>query len=67
MWLNGVRVKEKMKELFVWFDFNVRIEIDEDIEENSQEYWEEIQEQIIGWWVDRTELPDYQILEKEEG
>lgn len=67
MWLNGVREKEKMKELFVWFDFNVRIEIDEDIEEDTQEYWEEIQEQIIGWWVDRTELPDWQILEKEEG
>ena len=55
-----------MKELFVWFDFNVRIEIDEDIEEDSQEYWEEIQDQIIGWWVDRTELPDYQILESEK-
>ena len=25
-----------MKELFVWFDFNVRIEIDEELEENSQ-------------------------------
>ena len=55
-----------MKELFIWFDFNVRIEIDEDIEEDSQEYWEEIQDQIIGWWVDRTELPDYQILESEK-
>ena len=54
-----------MKELFVWFDFNVRIEIDEELEENSIEYWEEIQDQIIGWWVDRTELPDYQILEEE--
>ena len=57
-----------MKELFIKFDFNVRIEIDEDIakDENSREYWEEIQDQIIGWWVDRTELPDYEILEKEE-
>ena len=54
-----------MKELFVWFDFNVRIEIDEELEENSIESWEEIQDQIIGWWVDRTELPDYQILEEE--
>ena len=54
-----------MKELFVWFDFNVRIEIDEELKENSIEYWEEIQDQIIGWWVDRTELPDYQILEEE--
>ena len=57
---------KKNTELFVWFDFNVRIEIDEDIEEDSQEYWEEIQDQIIGWWVNITELPDYQILEKEE-
>ena len=57
---------KKNTELFVWFDFNVRIEIDEDIEEDSQEYWEEIQDQIIGWWVDRTELPDYQILESEK-
>ena len=57
---------KKNKELFIWFDFNVRIEIDEDIEEDSQEYWEEIQDQIIGWWVDRTELPDYQILESEK-
>ena len=53
-----------MKELFIKFDFNVRIEIDEDIEEDSQEYWEEIQDQIIGWWVNIPELPDYQILEK---
>tara|TARA_B100000085_G_C18497097_1_gene493833 strand:- start:875 stop:1054 length:180 start_codon:yes stop_codon:yes gene_type:complete len=54
-----------MKELYVKFDFNVRIEIDEELEEDSVEYWEEIQDQIIGWWVDRTELPDYDILEEE--
>ena len=53
------------QELSVWFDFNVTIEIDKDIEENSVEYWEAIQDQIIDWWVDRTELPDYQILEEE--
>ena len=31
-----------MKELFVWFDFNVRIEIDEELEEKKverQEPW----------------------------
>ena len=57
-----------MKELFIKFDFNVRIEIDEDVakDEESREYWEAIQDQIIGWWVDITELPDYEILEKEE-
>lgn len=57
---------KKNTELFVWFDFNVRIEIDKDLEEDSIEYWEAIQDEIIGWWVDRTELPDYQILESEK-
>ncbi len=55
-----------MKELFIKFDFNVRVEIDEELEEDSIDYYENIQDQIIGWWVDITELPDYEILEKEE-
>ena len=45
-----------------------RIEIDKDLEEDSIEYWEAIQDEIIGFlWVDRTELPDYPwILESEK-
>tara|TARA_B100000927_G_scaffold243532_1_gene205566 strand:+ start:927 stop:1133 length:207 start_codon:yes stop_codon:yes gene_type:complete len=58
--------RKLMKELFIKFDFNVRVEIDEELEEDSIDYYENIQDQIIGWWVDITELPDYEILEKEE-
>jgi len=46
-----------MKELFIKFNFNVRIEVEDE---------SEIQDQIVGWWFDVTELPDYEILEKEE-
>ena len=47
----------KMNTYYVHFNFNVRVEV-EDIDD--------IRDEIVGWWVDRTELPDYEILEKEE-
>lgn len=47
----------KMKEYYIHFNFNVRVEVEDE---------SEIQDQIVEWWVDRTELPDYEILEKEE-
>ena len=49
-----------MKELYVKFDFNVRVEVD-DINDD-----EAINDQVIEWWVSTTELPDYQVLEEEE-
>jgi len=46
-----------MKEYYVNFNFNVRVEV-EDIDD--------IKDEIVEWWVSTTELPDYEILEKEE-
>jgi len=46
-----------MKELYIKFDFNVKVEVDDD---------DEVKDKIIDWWVNATELPDYQISEKEE-
>ena len=48
-----------MKELYVLFNFNVRVEVD-DINDD-----EAIHDQVIEWWVSTTELPDYQVLEEE--
>jgi len=46
-----------MKELYVKFNFNVKVEVD-DIDD--------IEDKLVVWWFDVTELPDYEILEKEE-
>ena len=46
-----------MKEYWVRFKFNVRVEV-EDIDD--------IEDEIVEWWVSTTELPDYEILEEEE-
>lgn len=46
-----------MKEYWIRFNFNVRVEV-EDIDD--------IEDEIVEWWVSTTELPDYEILEKEE-
>jgi len=46
-----------MKEYWIRFNFNVRVEV-EDIDD--------IKDEIVEWWVSTTELPDYEILEKEE-
>jgi hypothetical protein len=45
-----------MKELFVHFNFNVRVEV-EDIDD--------VKDEIVEWWVSQTELPDYEIKESE--
>lgn len=49
-----------MKELYVLFNFNVRVEVD-DINDD-----EAINDQVIEWWVSTTELPDYEVVEEEE-
>ena len=56
-----------MKELYVKFDFNVRIEIDEEDAKDTEDirYFEAINDQVIGWWIDINELPDYDRLEEE--
>jgi len=46
-----------MKEYWIRFNFNVRVEV-EDIDD--------IEDEIVEWWVSTTELPDYEILEEEE-
>ena len=46
-----------MKELFVQFNFNVRVEV-EDIDD--------VEDEVITWWTSTVEIPDYKILEKEE-
>jgi len=46
-----------MKEYWIRFKFNVRVEV-EDIDD--------IEDEIVEWWVSTTELPDYEILEEEE-
>tara|TARA_R110002012_G_scaffold228819_1_gene401332 strand:+ start:664 stop:813 length:150 start_codon:yes stop_codon:yes gene_type:complete len=48
-----------MKELFVQFNFNVRVEV-EDIDDSN-----EIKDAVIEWWTNTTDLPDYEILEEE--
>jgi len=48
-----------MKELYVLFNFNVRVEVD-DINDD-----EAINDQVIEWWVSTTELPDYEVVEEE--
>ena len=46
-----------MKEYWIRFNFNVRVEV-EDIDD--------IEDEIVEWWVSTTELPDYEILEEEK-
>ena len=59
MWFNSIRnLRErlKMKELYVHFNFNVRVEV-EDIDD--------VKDEIVEWWVSQTELPNYEIKESE--
>lgn len=44
-----------MKEIFANFNFNVRFEV-EDVNDD-----EEIRDQVLEWWVSRSEIPDFEV------